>query len=178
MASVLFAWELGAGLGHMLQLLPLARTVRDAAALLDAMSGPMPGDPHWAPPPARSFLSTCDEAPGRLRIGRYCDNGMLALGLDPECAAAYESAPRTASSFCVTSSAPARGDDRCRRRVTSAVRARRAGRSRSRRAARQTLKTMFRRQQPQRIASQTPTKASAKASDALRGASHEANAAS
>ena len=71
---------------------PLARTVRDAAALLDAMAGPMPGDPHWAPPPDRSFLSTCDEEPGRLRIGRYCDNGMLALGLDPQCAAAYESA--------------------------------------------------------------------------------------
>ena len=71
---------------------PLARTVRDAAALLDAMAGPMPGDPHWAPPPAGSFLSACDEAPGRLRIGRYCDNGMLALGLDPQCAAAYEAA--------------------------------------------------------------------------------------
>jgi len=72
---------------------PLARTVRDAAALLDAMAGAMPGDPHWPPPPpARSFLSTCDEQPGRLRIGRYSDNGMLALGLDPQCAAAYESA--------------------------------------------------------------------------------------
>ena len=29
---------------------PLARTVRDAAALLDAMAGPVPGDPYWAPP--------------------------------------------------------------------------------------------------------------------------------
>ena len=71
---------------------PLARTVRDAAALLDAMAGPMPGDPHWAPPPATSFLSACDEPPGRLRIGRYCENGMLSLGLDPECAAAYDEA--------------------------------------------------------------------------------------
>jgi amidase len=71
---------------------PLARTVRDAAALLDAMAGPAPGDPHWAPPPERGFLATCDEAPGRLRIGRYRDNGLLALGLDPECAAAYEAA--------------------------------------------------------------------------------------
>jgi amidase len=69
---------------------PLARTVRDAAALLDAMAGPMPGDPHWAPPPARSFLSTCDEEPGRLRIGRYKDNGLLAQGLHPECLAAWE----------------------------------------------------------------------------------------
>ena len=48
---------------------PLARTVRDAAALLDAMAGPMPGDPHWAPPPAQSFLSACDEA-ARPAAGR------------------------------------------------------------------------------------------------------------
>ena len=71
---------------------PLARTVRDAAALLDALAGPMPGDPHWAPPPARSFLSVCDEEPGRLRVGRYRDNGLLFEGLHPECLAAYEAA--------------------------------------------------------------------------------------
>ena len=71
---------------------PLARTVRDAAALLDAMAGMMPGDPHWAPPPAQSFLSMCEEQPGRLRIGRYKDNGLLLQGLHPECLAAWEAA--------------------------------------------------------------------------------------
>jgi amidase len=71
---------------------PLARTVRDAAALLDAMAGPMPGDPHWAPPPAQSFLAACDQEPGRLRIGRYRDNGLLAGGLHPECLQAWEDA--------------------------------------------------------------------------------------
>ncbi|MCW2716147.1 MAG: amiB [Frankiales bacterium] len=71
---------------------PLARTVRDAAALLDAMAGPMPGDPHWAAPPAQSFLSACDEAPGRLRIGRYCSNGLEAGALHPDVLAAYGSA--------------------------------------------------------------------------------------
>ena len=71
---------------------PLARTVRDAAALLDAMAGPMPGDPHWAPPPGSTFLAACDTTPGRLRIGRYRDNGLLADGLHPECLAAWESA--------------------------------------------------------------------------------------
>ncbi|MCW2681405.1 MAG: amiB, partial [Frankiales bacterium] len=71
---------------------PLARTVRDAAALLDAMAGPMPGDPHWAPPPSTSFLSTCEQEPGRLRIGRYRDNGLLSDGLHPECLAAWEAA--------------------------------------------------------------------------------------
>lgn len=48
---------------------PIARTVRDCAALLDVLAGPMPGDPHWAPPPAEPFLAACDRAPGRLRIG-------------------------------------------------------------------------------------------------------------
>ncbi|MGI8537831.1 MAG: amidase, partial [Mycobacteriales bacterium] len=71
---------------------PLARTVRDAAALLDAMAGPMPGDPHWAAPPAQSFLSACDEPPGRLRIGRYCDNGLAVGGLHPDVQAAYDAA--------------------------------------------------------------------------------------
>ncbi len=71
---------------------PLTRTVRDAAAMLDAMAGPMPGDPHWAPPPAQTFLSACEQEPGRLRVGRYRDNGLLGYGLHPEVLAAYESA--------------------------------------------------------------------------------------
>ena len=70
---------------------PIARTVRDAAAMLDAMAGPMPGDPHWAPPPPQTFLSACDEPPGRLRVGRYCENG-LSAGLHPQVREAYESA--------------------------------------------------------------------------------------
>src|SRR5581483_6088 len=50
---------------------PIARTVRDAAALLDAMAGPAVGDWTWAPPPATSFLAACDARPRRLRIARY-----------------------------------------------------------------------------------------------------------
>ena len=52
---------------------PLARTVRDAAAMLDAMAGPVLGDPAWAPPlpPGETFLGAADRRPGRLRIGRY-----------------------------------------------------------------------------------------------------------
>jgi amidase len=73
---------------------PLARTVRDAAAMLDAMSGPVAGDPFWAaPPPAgESFLGYADRAPGRLRIGRYLDSGMPGADLDPEVRAAFEDA--------------------------------------------------------------------------------------
>ena len=52
---------------------PLARSVRDAAAMLDAMAVPMPGDPYWAPPLSggATFLSYAGRDPGTLRIGRY-----------------------------------------------------------------------------------------------------------
>ncbi len=71
---------------------PIARTVRDAAALLDAMAVPMPGDPYWAPPlpDGETFLDRAGREPGRLRIGRYADLGIPDLPIAPECLAAYE----------------------------------------------------------------------------------------
>jgi amidase len=70
---------------------PLARTVRDAAAFLDAVSGPQPGDPDPLPPlPAgETFLRWCDRPPRRLRIGRYLDSPMLAE-VDAEVRTAWE----------------------------------------------------------------------------------------
>ena len=47
---------------------PLARTVSDAALLLDAAAGSHDGDLHRPPPPKVSFLESAREAPGRLRI--------------------------------------------------------------------------------------------------------------
>ncbi|MGB3240444.1 MAG: amidase family protein, partial [Geitlerinemataceae cyanobacterium] len=47
----------------------LARTVADAAALLDVMSGYIPGDPYWLPDPNPSFLEASRQSPGLLRIG-------------------------------------------------------------------------------------------------------------
>lgn len=46
----------------------LTRTVRDSAALLDAVAGPAPGDPYWAPPQERPYLAEVRTPPGRLRI--------------------------------------------------------------------------------------------------------------
>lgn len=46
----------------------LTRTVRDSAALLDAVHGPMPGDPYPAPPVVRRFVEEVGRDPGRLRI--------------------------------------------------------------------------------------------------------------
>jgi amidase len=71
---------------------PLARTVRDAAALLDAMAGPMPGDPHWAAPPERPYLDIADEPPGRLRIGRYRTPTVPGVEVHPHVVAAYDAA--------------------------------------------------------------------------------------
>ena len=53
----------GLACGHTVSL-----SVRDSAAILDATSGPAPGDPYWAPPPARPFIEEVGADPGRLRI--------------------------------------------------------------------------------------------------------------
>ncbi|MGH3319618.1 MAG: amidase [Streptosporangiaceae bacterium] len=71
---------------------PLARTVRDAAALLDVMAVPQPGDPYWLPRPAESFLACADRDPRRLRVGRYRTPVVADVDLHPDCVAAYEQA--------------------------------------------------------------------------------------
>jgi len=71
---------------------PLARTVRDAAAMLDAMSGPTSSDWSWAPPPATSFLASCDDEPRGLRIGRYTTPVVGDADPHPDCLAAVEGA--------------------------------------------------------------------------------------
>jgi amidase len=47
---------------------PIARTVADAAALLDVMSGYITGDPYWLPKPETSFFDATRQAPAQLRI--------------------------------------------------------------------------------------------------------------
>ena len=73
---------------------PLARTVRDAAAFLDATAVPQVGDLTWAPPlPAgQSYLDWCDRTPQRLRIGRYLDPPVPGAEVDPDCRAAWQRA--------------------------------------------------------------------------------------
>ncbi len=47
----------------------VCRSVRDCAAILDAIAGYEPGDPYTAPPPARPYRDEVGADPGRLRIG-------------------------------------------------------------------------------------------------------------
>ena len=74
----------------------LTRSVRDSAALLDATSGPAPGDPYWAPPPARPFLQEVGAKTGQAAHraheeahhghARACLNASRASRLPPGCA--------------------------------------------------------------------------------------------
>ena len=70
---------------------PLARTVRDAAALLDVMAGYEPGDFYVAPAPERPFLAEAGEDPGRLRIAVTTDPP-VDVPVDPACRAAVAAA--------------------------------------------------------------------------------------
>lgn len=59
----------GEGWGGYVQWGALTRSVRDAAAMLDVMSGPMPGDPYAAPALPGPLVAEVGRDPGRLRIG-------------------------------------------------------------------------------------------------------------
>ncbi|HEU5037416.1 MAG TPA: amidase [Nocardioides sp.] len=78
---------------------PIARTVRDAAAMLDALAGRRVGDPSWAPPPSESFLAACDRDPGRLRVGRFITPVITDTPVDPACVQAWEDASRLLKSL-------------------------------------------------------------------------------
>jgi amidase len=73
---------------------PIARTVADAALLLDAMTGNHPGDMYTLPPllPGESFLGYAQRQPGRLRVGRSRKTLVDGLEVHPDCVAAYEDA--------------------------------------------------------------------------------------
>ena len=47
----------------------LTRSVRDCAAVLDAVAGPAPGDPYTAPPPRRPWSEERASDAGALRVG-------------------------------------------------------------------------------------------------------------
>ncbi|MEE4545646.1 amidase [Streptomyces sp. V4-01] len=73
---------------------PLARTVADAATLLDVLTGPMPGSPYGAPslPPGETFAAYARREPGRLRIAALPQPPIPGVGLHPDCRAAHDAA--------------------------------------------------------------------------------------
>ncbi|WP_101787306.1 amidase [Nonomuraea indica] len=74
---------------------PIARTVADAAALLDVMAHNVPGDLYLAPPAEGTFLAHAGREPGRLRIARFADPVVPGAEVDPAVLAAYEEASVT-----------------------------------------------------------------------------------
>lgn len=77
----------------------IARTVADAAALLDVLAGRRAGDPSWAPAPSDSFLSACSREPGRLRIARIKDPIIADAPVHPEVVGALDEATTLLSSL-------------------------------------------------------------------------------
>ena len=66
----------------------LTRSVRDSAAVLDAIAGPAPGDPYTAPPPLRPWVRDIGAEPGVLRVGFITHSPQCDV--DAECANAVE----------------------------------------------------------------------------------------
>jgi len=77
----------------------LTRTVRDAAALLDAMAHPMPGDLRPLPDPDVSFTRWAAREPRRLRIARWSTPYLPGLEASPSSIAAWEQASRLLESL-------------------------------------------------------------------------------
>lgn len=89
-ARITLGPALGDVMGGFINELIVSRSVRDTAAMLDAVAGPAPGDPYYAPPQAKSYLdlSTRDPRPLKIAIAKVD----IATGepLAPECVAAVE----------------------------------------------------------------------------------------
>jgi amidase/6-aminohexanoate-cyclic-dimer hydrolase len=71
----------GFSCGHVVSI-----SVRDSAAMLDAIHGPEPSSPYVAPAPERPYLAEVGRDPGRLRIA-FTDKSPYGDAIDPEIAA-------------------------------------------------------------------------------------------
>src|SRR6187549_1639515 len=78
----------GFSCGHVVSI-----SVRDSAAMLDAVHGPEPSSPYMAPAPERPFLDEVSRGPGRLRIF-FTDKSPYGDAIDPEVAAAVRDVAR------------------------------------------------------------------------------------
>lgn len=79
----------GEGWGGMAMDGFLTRSLRDTAALLDAVRGADLGAPYWAPPMQDSFAAAMTRAPGTLRV-KIATHTLDGKALHPECVAAVE----------------------------------------------------------------------------------------
>lgn len=76
----------------------VSRSVRDSAALLDAIQSMAPGDPYGLPAPEQPYLEALKTPPGVLRIA-FTTQHTLGATLHPECAEAVSQAARLLESL-------------------------------------------------------------------------------
>jgi amidase len=77
----------------------VSRSVRDAAAVLDAVQGPAVGDTVHAPPPARPYTDELGADPGRLRVKLITQNATGDSEIHPDCVEAAHAAARLLESL-------------------------------------------------------------------------------
>lgn len=80
-------WE-GAAVDHV-----LTRSVRDSAAMLDALAGPALGAPYQIPAPERPYAEEVRREPPRLRIA-FHTRSPIGEAVHPECVRAVENTAR------------------------------------------------------------------------------------
>jgi amidase len=78
----------GFACGHVVSI-----SVRDSAAMLDAIHGPEPCAPYHAPAPERPYMEEAQRDPGRLRIA-FTDKAPNGDAIDPEVAEAVRATAR------------------------------------------------------------------------------------
>ena len=73
--------------------LVVSRSVRDTAAVLDAVEGPVPGDPYWAPPTGGSYFEGIKRKPKRLKVA-FSTRKLDGKPLHADCLAAVKKAAK------------------------------------------------------------------------------------
>lgn len=89
--------------------LAVTKSVRDTAAILDALHGSEPGDLYTAPPPNRPYAEEVGQDPGKLRVGVLTKVDHPAVDVHPEAVLAAENAAKLIESLghLVSTDAPA-----------------------------------------------------------------------
>ena len=96
-ARVSLAPNYGDVMGGLVCELAVTRSVRDTAAVLDAVHGPATGDPYAVAPPLRPFLDEVGRDPGHLRIGMTTSMG--GVDSQPACVDATQRAAKLLESL-------------------------------------------------------------------------------
>ena len=76
----------------------LTRSVRDSAALLDAVAGPDLGAPYWPPPLESSFVNAIQHPPARQKIA-FSFKSFTGEPVHPDCRGAVEKAAKLLDSL-------------------------------------------------------------------------------